>query len=241
MRQNYFKVNFIISISCFVLCTLFGQASEGQVESINSFSTFADWCENKNMLDQETIHTIDQLLLVAETDDCKLANKRLNERTKLVLSKKRISSLAPLNSFRNLTHLTLSENQITDIKPLSSLTNLILLRLNNNQIANIQPLEKLTKLIQLGISDNRISDISPLKNLASLTFLAAKRNQISDVKPLKSLINLRQLYLSENRITDISPLSSLKKIGTDGASFSVSRNPIINKTCPFENKFVCGF
>jgi internalin A len=77
--------------------------------------------------------------------------------------------------------------------------------------------------------------------MKNLTHLSAKKNRISDVTSLKSLVNLRALFLSDNKITDISSLSSLKKLGTDGASFSILRNPLINKTCPFDDKYVCGF
>jgi internalin A len=234
MRQNYFKVDFFVVISCLSLSALFGQVCEAQVEDINSFSSFTDWCENKYKLDSDTIHTIDQLLLIAKTDDCKLANKRLNELTHLSLSQKKISSLAPLNSFRNLTAITLSENQVTDTKPLSFLTNLIALDISKNQIVNIKHLEKLVKLQRLFISDNLISDISPLRGMRNLKDLSAKRNQISDVSPLKDLTNLKRLFLDYNKIMDVMPLQSLKKI--DIASFR--GNPIIKKVCPFENIYI---
>jgi internalin A len=77
--------------------------------------------------------------------------------------------------------------------------------------------------------------------MKNLTHLSAKKNRISDVTPLKSLVNLRALFLSDNKITDISSLRSLKNLGTDGVSVVFRRNPIINKTCPFEYQDICSF
>jgi len=122
MRQNYLTVNFLVAISCFLFCTLFDQASEGQVKDMNSFNTFNDWCENKSKLDKEINNTIEQLLLKAKTSDCELADKRLNESSSLNLDKKGISSILPLKSFQNLVKLSLFENQINDLTPLKSLT-----------------------------------------------------------------------------------------------------------------------
>ncbi|MBD2007067.1 MULTISPECIES: leucine-rich repeat domain-containing protein [Cyanophyceae] len=73
--------------------------------------TFADWCLNKNKQSVETRRTVDVLLQVAKTQDCKQADKFLSTRITL----------------------DLDEKQITDIKPLSSLTNLTQLQLNNKQ------------------------------------------------------------------------------------------------------------
>ena len=76
--------------------------------------------------------------------------------------------------------------------------------------------------------------------MKNLTFLSVKRNQISDIRHLKSLINLRQVFLSDNKITDISSLISLKNL-TNPLGLDVSRNQIINKTCPFDDKEICSF
>ena len=75
--------------------------------------------------------------------------------------------------------------------------------------------------------------------MKDLTFLGAKRNKIADVTPLQDLVKLQSLFLSDNNITDISSLRLLRNLSADGSSFS--RNPIINKTCPFDNKKICKF
>jgi internalin A len=93
---------------------------------------------------------------------------------------------------------------------------------------------------ELGIGSNNISDISPLRHMKNLTHLSASNNQISNVTPLKSLINLRRLFLGYNKITDISSLRSLKNLN-NLEGLIVLGNPIINKTCPFENKNICSF
>jgi internalin A len=119
--------------------------------------TFTEWCEQKASLPQETRHTIEELLKLAEKQNCSQANQILT----------------------NLTVITLKGNQISDIKPLSNLTKLTFLVLDENQISDIKPLSNLTNLTSLFLGGNQISDIKPLSNLTNLTslFLRGKSNQ----------------------------------------------------------------
>ncbi|MFM6205814.1 leucine-rich repeat domain-containing protein, partial [Planktothrix sp.] len=88
------------------------------------FKTFAEWCKNQNQLGEETKHTIEVLLKVAETTDCNQANQALSQITTLNLNYGEISDSRPLSSLTQLKVLYLANNQISDINPLSSLTQL---------------------------------------------------------------------------------------------------------------------
>jgi internalin A len=211
MQKIYLQRNLLISIICFILGIyfLFPKELQSQVQDFNKFKTFEDWCENKDNLNQETRHTVEQLLFLVKTSDCKIASVKLSSGKSLYLNNLGISELYPLTSLPNIIRLSLNNNQITDIKPL----------------------EKLVNMTELGIGHNQISDITPLKNMRNLKRLSARNNQISDVTPLQSLTELQFLFLNNNKITNISSLSSL--INVKYTSFR--RNPIINKICPFIN------
>ena len=155
-------------------------------ETTKTPKTFTEWCQQKANLPQETRHTVEVLLKVAETQNCSQANQTLINFTKLELPLNKISDTAPLSALTNLNALYLAENQISDIKPLSNLTNLIILDLSENQISNIKPLSNLTKLTTLSLSQNQINDIKPLSNLTKLTEVdLAKNPLISKQCPLQ--------------------------------------------------------
>jgi internalin A len=155
-------------------------------ETTKTPKTFTEWCEQKANLPQETRHTVEALLKVAETQNCSQANQTLTNFTKLELPLNKISDTAPLSNLTNLNALYLSENQISDIKPLSNLTNLNALYLSENQISDIKPLSSLKKLNQLFLDENQISDIKPLSNLTKLTEVdLAKNPLISKQCPLQ--------------------------------------------------------
>jgi len=221
MQNNFFRSKIFISIACLIYSffVFTDKVSGENTNNLDKFKTFEDWCKAKDQLSEDLRHTVEELLLIARTSDCKIAGKTLPKGKSLRLNNRGISNLLPLASLSN-----------------SSIT---IIHLSENKIVNIQPLEKLTKLTELGISGNRISDISPLRNLTNLTILSAKRNQITDVTPLKGLIELRYLFLRDNKITDISSLQSLRNISVNSGIFT--GNPIINKTCPFRKEVICRF
>ena len=155
-------------------------------ETTKTPKTFTEWCEQKANLPQETRHTVEALLKVAETQNCSQANQTLTNFTKLELPLNKISDTAPLSALTNLKALSLAENKISDTAPLSALTNLNALYLSENQISNIKPLSNLTNLTILDLSENQISDIKPLSNLTKLTEVdLAKNPLISKQCPLK--------------------------------------------------------
>jgi hypothetical protein len=154
-------------------------------ESVNNLAnikSFQQWCEQKNDLISETKKTVDLLLNVAGTTNCKKA----------------------MYSLQRLRSLSLVSREITDLQPLSNLTNLTELFLSGNQISDVNPLSGLTNLKTLNLSFNRISDVKPLASLNNLTELALSGNQIKDVQVFCKMPKLVGLYLLQN------PTSQLK-------------------------------
>jgi internalin A len=148
MKKNPLNKKSFLFKSClaFGLIVLLPNSAKSQRIETATFTTFEDWCKNKDSQNEEVKHTINVLLAKVKILDCKIANEELSGTWYIELSGSKISNLLPLGSFTNLTRLDLANNQIVDIKPL----------------------RKLTKLTELGISNNRISDISPLRNMKDL-------------------------------------------------------------------------
>lgn len=180
-----------------------------------TFTTFAEWCFNRNTLPPQTQHTVEVLLQKAETEDCYVAQDWLSEQTELLLFRRRLSDLRPLSSLTNLRELWLYTNHITDVSPLANLTN----------------------LTKLWIYDNQIADVSPLTNLTNLTVLSLDDNDIIDPSPLAVLTNLEVLNLQANEIVDIRPLETLKGLTV----LNVKGNPIEKERCPFKPRSICHF
>ncbi|MFZ4727610.1 MAG: leucine-rich repeat domain-containing protein, partial [Pseudanabaena sp.] len=172
--KNFLAFNVLIATS--ILLSSLPSPTEA---SLRKNKSFEQWCLQKNALPNETKKTIEVLLKKADTQDCKLAEAKLN----------RPSSV-----------LYLEYNQISDIKPLAGLTNLTELYLSINEITDIRPLEGLTNLTKLYLSINEITDIRPLEGLTNLTKLSLARNKVSDIKPLAGLTKLIVLYLGDNQI-----------------------------------------
>lgn len=180
-----------------------------------TFTTFAEWCFNRNSLPGETQHTVDVLLQKAETKDCYAAQDWLSQQTELLLFRRRLEDLRPLSSLTNLQELWLYTNYISDVSPLANLTN----------------------LKKLWLYDNQITDVTPLTNLTNLTVLSLDDNNITDPSSLAVLTNLQVLNLQANEIVDIRPLATLNGL----AVLNVKGNPIEKKRCPFKPRSICQF
>ncbi|RMG12228.1 MAG: leucine-rich repeat domain-containing protein [Cyanobacteria bacterium J055] len=180
-----------------------------------TFTTFAEWCFNRNNLPADTQHTVNVLLQKAETQDCYAAQDWLSQQTELLLFRRRISDLRPLASLTNLEELWLYTNHIRDVTPLANLTH----------------------LTKLWLYDNQIEDISPLASLTNLTLLSLDDNQIRDPTPLTHLTNLQVLNLQANQIVDIRPLEVLKSLTV----LNVKENPIEKERCPLKPRRICHF
>jgi internalin A len=211
--------------------------------------SFEQWCLQKNFLPAETRKTVELMLKKSGTQDCKLADSKLNSLSEIYLHENQlfsdeinlpenqISDIKPIASLRNLKRLSLSFNQISDIRPLSGLTKLTTLFLIDNQISDIQPLTSLTNLTELHLSFNKIRDIGSLSRLKHLTRLELQVNQIRDVTPLRRLTKLTQLNLFNNQIGNVKPLASL----TNLSFLIIINNPISEKVCPVKPESICRF
>ena len=132
----------LISLSLY-LFQVFPVAAARQQPNTKSF---AQWCQQKNSVPAVIQHTIDLLLREAGTQECQLADSKLQNLTSLSFESQRIEDIQPLANFSNLTHLELRKNQIRDLQPLTRLTNLTYLGLNENKIRDLHPLTGLNKL-----------------------------------------------------------------------------------------------
>ncbi len=154
-------------------------------ESVNNpanIQSFQQWCEQKNDLISETKKTVDLLLNVAVTTNCKKAMYKLKGLRSLSLISRGITDLQPLSNLTNLTELFLGGNQISDINPLSGLTNLKTLNLSFNQISDVKPLASLTNLTELVLSANQIKDVSVFCKMPKLIQLYLFQNPTSQLK-----------------------------------------------------------
>jgi hypothetical protein len=154
-------------------------------ENINNpanIQSFEKWCEQKNDLISETKKTVDLLLNVAGTTNCKKAMYKLQRLRSLFLVSEGITDLQPLSNLTNLTELFLSGNQIKDINPLTKLTNLKTLNLSFNQISDVKPLSDLTNLTELVLTANQIKDVQIFCKMPKLVGLYLSQNPTSQLK-----------------------------------------------------------
>ena len=116
--------------------------------------------------------------------------------TRLIATRKQITSLTGLEDATALERLDVGQNAITDLTPLSGLT---------------------SSLENLDVANNQIADVEPLRGLTSLERLDLRNNnQITDVEPLMDLTNLRYIYLKGNEgITNLAWLGALENLRVD--------------------------
>lgn len=125
-----------------IFFTLVSYTTPSIATPVENPKSFTEWCQQKSTLPPQTKHTVEALLKIAKTQNCKQANQKLT----------------------NLTSLELNSNKISDIKPLSALTNLNSLKLYSNEISDIKSLRELEKLTFIDIKNNAISPkICPVK------------------------------------------------------------------------------
>ncbi|MEL7036227.1 MAG: leucine-rich repeat domain-containing protein [Cyanobacteria bacterium J06592_8] len=184
-------------------------------EPVSEYSSFMDWCLNREKLSPAARRTLSVVLQQAGTFNCARASENLT----------------------NLAQLDLSTSQISDISPLQSLTAITRLKLINNQITDITPLKSLTNLTELNLSYNRVEDVTPLQSLKNLNLLNLSYNRVDDVTPLQALKKLNELNLNSNQVTDISSLQPLERL----TYLYIRNNPIMDETCPVRPKYVCQF
>lgn len=217
------------------------------------FTTFFEWCTERSNLDPARRRTVEALLEIAETSDCKKAHQNLNSREGLGLSGAGITNLEPLSSLTHMTSLGLHQTHVSDLKPISRMTSLTelqitgaeklkdisplfslvkLIRLDivNSLVENIAPLGEMHEMQDLNLYGNQISDLASLSSMKKLARLTVNDNKVSNLTPLSSFTNLRVLNLSCNQLQDISPLAALTKLNR----LSLSSNRI-NDVKPLAN------
>jgi internalin A len=208
LGKNYFLVPLAAGVTLtLVLAVSRLPSSASQPSQSANFSSFAEWCLNKDSFPEGTSssprYTIELMLEWLDTKDCLQAAKFLSSSTELNIIGGLISNIRPFGSLTHLTTLRITENEIFDLAPLQSLTNLTALSLSFNKISDLSPLKSLNNLTRLNLGYNKISDLTPLQTLTNLIWLNLSGNKIQDIKPLSSLTNLTDLALQNNQITDI--------------------------------------
>lgn len=67
--------------------------------------SFEQWCLEKDALATDPRRTVDVLLGIADTQNCKLADSKLSRLSEISLSNSRITNLTPLSGLSNLTQI----------------------------------------------------------------------------------------------------------------------------------------
>ena len=89
VMRNKIRRKVFTTIFCLV-CNVFVFADKSLADNINNFNdfkTFEDLCENKDQVSNDIRHTVEELLLIARTSDCKIAAETLPKGKSLPLVK----------------------------------------------------------------------------------------------------------------------------------------------------------
>lgn len=111
------------------------------------------WCESP-LLPSEARATVNTLLEITNTKDCREAESVLGKREELDLSRRGLSDLWPLTVLRQLRSVNVSGNTIEDPTPLAHLTNLEELDVSNNRLTTLRGLSKLPRLKRVNATGN---------------------------------------------------------------------------------------
>jgi Leucine-rich repeat (LRR) protein len=140
----------------------------------------------------------------------------------LQFTRRSVTDLPALASFKNLTELDLSGNCLANgLASLQALKFLRRLNLAENGIEEIW--EMPGTLEQLSLAGNRLTVLgAPLLQLGKLNTLDISRNLLSSIKPLAALPGLRCLYANSNQLTNLEGVDCLPTL----VELDVSNNPI---------------
>jgi internalin A len=204
------KISIVFLFSCFGLNP---SISAHPMDKKQELQLFRDWCRSIEVLPRSTQNILHALLEKANTNDCYLAEKRLNDFRQLSLTGD-FGDLRPLASLKNIENLEVIDGSYygPDIHPLSEMTKLTHLRIFG-AIESVAPIANLRNLIHLDLQGDRIKDIQPLAALENLTYLNLINNPIQNMRPLANFKNLTTLLVSGgDPSSDLTPLSSLTKL-----------------------------
>ena len=143
--------------------------------------------------DDELEAAVKKALKIADADP--VLPSDIAKLTRLIATRRQITSLTGLEDATALERLDVGQNAITDLTPLSGLTG---------------------SLENLDVADNQITDVSALSGLSRLERLDLRDNSVTDVEPLMDLTNLRYIYLKGNEgITNLEWLGALENLRVD--------------------------
>ena len=171
--------------------------------------TFATVCEAMqtyqplpSLTGEHIWETTQSLLVAVNTEDCNLAQKRLEAVTDLRLPELDVAETpsalqVDLPMAINLQVIAIASPQLTRLD------------LSGRVINDLTPVAALTNLEELYLANTQLTDITPLAELAHLRVLDISYNQIHTIAPLADIPTLRALNLSFNPLTDLSPLGEI--------------------------------
>ncbi|WP_394846014.1 hypothetical protein LZC95_00945 [Pendulispora brunnea] len=217
------------------------ESASSSLELGPSHLRFQDYCENATSLPASTKATVDALLAKVQTEDCAVAQTKLEGMTTLEFfsSGPRVGDLAPLATLRQLTSLTLAEQKLEDLRPLARLVNLETLRIYANDATtttpwgacpilfpdtdkwgphariDIRPLAHLRRLTRLGLRTGIVRDLRPLGRLDKIRSLDLDCLDFGgNLAPLANMPELAYLDLSRGSVRDLSPIPSFAASGS---------------------------
>ena len=166
----------------------------------------------------------------------------LPELQRLVLVDCGLSTIAPLEGCRNLTHLNLANNTVRNLDVLADMNTLVDIDLQHNAVVDLSKLSNLSILERLNVSFNSVTTLDPIATCSRLSWLDASNNTIAvltavdklsllshltvshnmltDVAILAECTGLTELDIANNEITDISMLEALSKLDTFDFSYN---------------------
>ena len=166
----------------------------------------------------------------------------LPELQRLVLVDCGLSTIAPLEGCRNLTHLNLANNTVRNLDVLADMNTLVDIDLQHNAVVDLSKLSNLSVLERLNVSFNSVTTLDPIATCSRLSWLDASNNTIAvltavdklsllshltvshnmltDVAILAECTGLTELDIANNEITDISMLEALSKLDTFDFSYN---------------------
>ncbi len=140
--------------------------------------TFLQWCNDFSKINPDERATLQKIFVMLQTQDCNLADQKLQRATKIVMGSAGIVDVKIFAAIPQLVELDLSNNFIEDVSSLNVMKNLKVLKLSGNHIIEVKGLAPLTQLQELHINSNRIRSTKDLAPLTNLKLLDAKQNPI---------------------------------------------------------------
>ena len=157
-----------------------------------------------------------------------LTEQDLLSLTNLNARNRNVSSIAGLESARNLVVLDLEINHLTNVSVLGALTNLTTLDLSINPLTNFSLPTGLTNLTSLTIENASLTNLTLPAGLTMLTNLDLENNFLSGFDQLSDLTRLVDLDLGFNSFTNFSLPAGLTNLST----FYFAGNPLTSVTLP---------